>query len=110
MAPEVVLVANTASEVLVERVGTAEMLEVWLMPVLLAVVVSVAGTAEVLDAGAGAGAGAVSLSLSSFSLLSLLTLLSSLSLSSSSSSVSSTFPPLSLSSFNLSFLMASNQH
>ena len=40
-APEVVLVVGAAPEALVEEVGTAEMLGVWLMPVLelLAVVV-----------------------------------------------------------------------
>ena len=71
--------------------GTAEVLGVLLMPVLglSVVVMSVAGTAEVLDAGAGAGAGAVSLSLSLLSLLALLDLLSLLALVSSSSSSSS---------------------
>ena len=45
-----VLVAGTAPEALVEGMGTAEMLGVWLMPVLglSVVVVLVAGTAEVV--------------------------------------------------------------
>ena len=53
VALEVVSVAGAAPEVLVEGVGTTEMLGVWLMPVLelSVVMVLVAGTAEVLVAG-----------------------------------------------------------